>query len=79
MGIITFVVGMAFAYHTWFVVLDSTPWSLFGLVEPHAVGSWRVAALPGKFQDVELAVLQALFYVAPPAAAAVVVAKAFRR
>lgn len=79
MGIITFLIGMAFAYHVWMIVLDSTPWSLFGLLTPHRVGSWGVAALPGRFHDVELAVLQALFYVAPPAVAAIAVAKAFRR
>ena len=89
MGIITFVVGLAFAYHVWAITLDSVPFHLALTTKlyvipwlewvPHKVGSWGVAALPGKFQDVELAVLQALFYVAPPAAAAVVVAKAFRR
>lgn len=78
-GIITFLAGLGIVYHEWMIVLDSTPWSLFGLVEPHVVGSWRVAALPGEWEKVELAVLQALFYVAPPAAAAVVVAKALRR
>lgn len=89
MGIITFVIGLAFAYHVWAITLDSVPFHLVLTTRlylvpwlewaPHQVGSWGVAALPGKFQDVELAVLQALFYVAPPAAAAVVVAKAFRR
>jgi hypothetical protein len=88
-GLITFAVGLAFACHVWAIMLDSLPFHLtlttkFYVVPwlqwaPHQVGSWGVAALPGKFQDVELAVLQALFYVAPPAAAAVVVAKAFRR
>lgn len=78
-GIITFMAGLGIVYHEWMIVLDSTPWSLFGLVEPHVVGSWRVAALPGEWEKVELAVLQALFYVAPPAAAAVAVAKVFRR
>lgn len=78
-GIITFLIGLAFVYHVWMVTLDSVPWSLGGLLDRHVVGSWGVAALPGKFADVELAVLQALFYVAPPAAAAIAVAKVFRR
>ena len=89
MGIITFVIGMAFAWHVWIIVLDSSPFHI-GLTAKlwiipwlewrvHKVGSWGVAALPGKFHDVELAVLQALFYVAPPAVAAIAVAKVFRR
>lgn len=89
MGIITFVIGAAFAFHVWMIVLDSSPFHLLPTLKfyfipwlewrAHEVGSWKVAALPGKFQDVELAVLQALFYVAPPAVAAIAVAKAFRR
>lgn len=78
-GIITFMAGLGIVYHEWMIVLDSVPWSLFGLLEPHVVGSWRVEKLPGEWEKVELAVLQALFYVAPPAAAAVAVAKVFRR
>ncbi|WP_315774846.1 MULTISPECIES: hypothetical protein [unclassified Bradyrhizobium] len=79
LGIITMLSGLGFVFHEWFVVLDSTPWSLLGLLDPHLVGSWGVAKLPGKWEEVELEVFKALFYVAPPAAAAVVVAKAFRR
>jgi hypothetical protein len=89
MGIITFLIGMAFVYHLWLITLDSVPFHLvvtmkFYVVpwlewQNHKVGSWGVAAYPDKFQEVELAVLQALFYVAPPAAAAVAVAKVFRR
>lgn len=78
-GIITFLAGLGIVYHEWMIVLDSTPWSLLGLIEPHVIGSWGVAKLPGEWEKVELAVLQALFYVAPPAAAAVAVAKVFRR
>lgn len=78
-GIITFTIGMAFAYHVWMITLDSVPWSLFGLLEAHRVGSWGVAALPGRFHEVELAVLEALFYVGPPSVALAAVAKAFRR
>lgn len=78
-GIITFLAGLGIVYHEWYIVLDSTPWTLFGIFDPHVIGSWKVAALPGKWEDVELAVLQALFYVAPPAVAAIAVAKAFRR
>lgn len=89
MGIITFLIGIAFVYHVWAITLDSVPFHLVPTMKwyvlpwlewrPHPVGSWDIAALPGKFQDVELAVLQALFYVAPPAAAAIAVAKVFRR
>jgi hypothetical protein len=89
MGIVTFVIGMAFAVHVVGIVGDSfsfhpsltTVWYIVPWIEwvPHRVGSWHVVELPGKFHDVELEVLRALFYVAPPSAAAVVVAKAFRR
>lgn len=89
LGLITFAIGAAFVYHVWQIVGDSSPFhpvltTKFFVVpwlgwESHVVGSWGVAALPGKFQDVELAALQALFYVAPPAAAAIAVAKVFRR
>ncbi len=78
-GIITFMAGLGIVYHEWMIVLDSTPWSLLGVLDPHIVGSWGVSKLPGDWEKVELAVLQALFYVAPPAAAAVAVAKVFRR
>jgi hypothetical protein len=78
-GIITFMAGLGIVYHEWMIVLDSVPWSLFGLFDQHVIGSWRVGKLPGEWEKVELAVLQALFYVAPPAAAAVAVAKVFRR
>lgn len=89
MGIITFLIGLALVWHVWFIVADSSPFLLVLTMkfyvlpwpewQAHKVGSWGVAALPGKFNDVELAVLQALFYVAPPAAAAIAVAKVFRR
>lgn len=88
-GLAAFFIAMAFAFHTIMVVLDSTGWhlspTLHFYVVPwlewtqHTIGSWHVAALPGKFEETEHEVLKALFYVGPPSAAAVVVAKAFRR
>jgi hypothetical protein len=80
---------MMFAYHVSMIVLDSTPWHI-GLTTvwyiipwlewmPHKVGSWGIATLPGKFEETEHAILQALFYVGPPSAALVIAAKAFRR
>ncbi|WP_257164702.1 hypothetical protein [Bradyrhizobium sp. SRS-191] len=78
LGLITVGIGSAFVFHVWFVVLDSTPWSLFGLLEPHKIGSWKVP-MPGDLAQVELEVIRALFYVGPPSAAAIVIAKAFRR
>ncbi len=78
-----------FAYHVSMIVLDSTPWHLLPILkwyflpwlewQPHVVGSWKVAPLPGKFEDTEHAILQALFYVGPPSAALVIASKAFRR
>lgn len=78
LGLITVGIGSAFVFHVWWVVLDSTPWSVPFLAGAHRVGSWGVATL-GKLHDVEIEAIRALFYTAPPAAAAVVVAKAFRK
>lgn len=88
MGIVTFAIGMALAWHVWLVVLDSSPFFpvpklVYGVVpwwdwHTHKVGSWGVETL-GKLHETELAILQALFYVAPPAAALTIAAKAFRR
>lgn len=88
-GLAAFIIAMMFAYHVSMIVLDSTPWHIglttVGYVIPwlqwnaHVVGSWGIATLPGKFEETEHAILQALFYVGPPSAALVIAAKAFRR
>lgn len=88
-GLAGFIIAMAFAYHVVMIVLDSTSWHLVPTFKwyflpwlewsPHIVGSWRIAPLPGKFEETEHAILQALFYVGPPSAALVIAAKAFRR
>lgn len=88
-GLAGFVIAMMFAYHTSMIVLDSTSWHLLPTLKfyflpwlewsPHVVGSWHIATLPGKFEETEHAILQALFYVGPPSAALVIAAKAFRR
>lgn len=88
-GLAGFLIAMAFAFHVLMIVADSTSWHLvptfkFYIIpwlewQPHVVGSWKVATLPGKFEDTEHAILQALFYVGPPSAALVIAAKAFRR
>jgi hypothetical protein len=88
-GLAGFIIAMMFAYHTSMIVLDSTPWHLGFTTAlyiipwlewvPHPVGSWGIATLPGKFEETEHAILQALFYVGPPSAALVIAAKAFRR
>jgi hypothetical protein len=88
-GIAGFIIAMMFAFHVSMIVLDSSPWHI-GLTtlwyvipwlewKAHTVGSWKVAALPGLFEQTEHAILQALFYVGPPSAALVIAAKAFRR
>lgn len=88
-GLAGFIIAMMFAYHTSMIVLDSTPWHI-GLTMkwyifpwlqwlPHVVGSWGISVLPGKFEETEHAILQALFYVGPPSAALVIASKAFRR
>jgi len=88
-GLACFVIAMAFAFHVAMIVMDSTSWHLVPMMkwyilpwlewQPHVVGSWKVATLPGRFEDTEHAILQALFYVGPPSAALVIASKAFRR
>lgn len=88
-GLAGFLIAMAFAYHVLMIVADSTSWHLVPTLkwyvlpwlewQAHVVGSWKVAPLPGKFEETEHAILQALFYVGPPSAALVIAAKAFRR
>lgn len=88
-GLAGFVIAMAFAFHVVMIVLDSSSWHLLPTMKwyvipwlewaPHVVGSWKIAPLPGKFEETEHAILQALFYVGPPSAALAIVAKAFRR
>ncbi len=88
-GIAGFLIATAFAYHVVMIVGDSTSWHLVPTLkfyfipwlewQSHVVGSWKVAPLPGKFEETEHAILQALFYVGPPSAALVIAAKAFRR
>ena len=88
-GLAGFIIAMAFAFHVVMIVMDSTSWHLIPTMkwyilpwlewQPHIVGSWKVATLPGRFEDTEHAILQALFYVGPPSAALVIASKAFRR
>ena len=88
-GIAAFLIALAFAFHVDMIVLDSMPWHLAPTLKwyvvpwlewtPHIVGSWKVAILPGMFEQTEHEILRALFYVGPPSAALVIAAKAFRR
>jgi hypothetical protein len=88
-GLAAFVIAMAFAFHVSLIVMDSTSWHLVPVMkwyvlpwlewQQHVIGSWKVATLPGKFEDTEHEILRALFYVGPPSAAVTLAAKAFRR
>lgn len=88
-GLAGFIIAMAFAFHVVMVVMDSTSWHLIPTMkwyvvpwlewQQHVVGSWKIATLPGKFEDTEHEILKALFYVGPPSAALVIASKAFRR
>ncbi|MGF6426501.1 hypothetical protein [Bradyrhizobium elkanii] len=70
-GLAGFLISMAFAFHVLMIVMDSTSWHLVPTLkwyvlpwlewQPHVVGSWKVATLPGRFEDTEHAILQALF------------------
>lgn len=88
-GLAGFIIAMSFAFHVAMIVMDSTSWHLVPTMkfyilpwlewQAHKVGSWGVAKLPGRFEETEHAILQALFYVGPPSAALVIASKAFRR
>lgn len=88
-GLAGFIIAMAFAYHVAMIVMDSCSWLIVPTLKfyfipwlafiPHQIGSWGIAPLPGKFEETEHAILQALFYVGPPSAALVIASKAFRR
>lgn len=88
-GLAGFVIAMTLAFHVVMIVLDSTSWHLalttkwYALPwlewQVHKIGSWGIAALPGKFEDTEHEILRALFYTGPPSVALATLAKAFRR
>ncbi|MBR0687361.1 hypothetical protein JQ594_15625 [Bradyrhizobium manausense] len=88
-GLAAFVIAMAFAFHVVMIVLDSSSWHLVPTLkwyvlpwlewQAHPVGSWGVAKLPGRFEDTEHEILKALFYVGPPSAGLLALAKAFQR
>lgn len=88
-GIAGFVIAMTFAFYTWLIVMDSTSWHISLTTRlwvipwlewtPHVVGSWKVARLPDDLWATYLKILEALFYVGPPSAAAIIAARAFRR
>lgn len=88
-GLAAFIIAMFFAFHVAMIVLDSTSWHLVPTMKfyvipwlewkQHVVGSWKVSALPGLFEQTEHEILRALFYVGPPSAALVIASKAFRR
>jgi hypothetical protein len=88
-GLAGFVIAMALAWHVVMLVLDSCGWHLVPTLkwyvlpwlewQPHVVGSWKIVALPGRFEDTEHEILKALFYVGPPSAGLLALAKAFQR
>jgi len=75
---------LPFSYHTWQVVLDSSAWHIvigewfLPTFQRHAVGSWRVAALPGLFETTEHAVIQSLFIGAGVAVGGIALIKSLR-
>lgn len=88
-GLIAFTFGIILSFYASQIVLDSVAWhpsiTLHYSVVPwlewvaHKPGTWKVAALPPKWEDAVIEIMKSLFYVGPPSAAAVAVAKVFRR
>ena len=88
-GILSFLIGLGVVFHTWLVVGDSTGWNLvpvwhWGFIPWlewawHQPGTWGIKVLPGMFEQTEHNVISALFYTAPPATAAVTIARMFRK
>lgn len=66
--------------HWWFVLLDSVPFYVPLLMdEVHKVGSWHVAAPPGRWADTYFMIIQSYFIGGPAIAGTALLAKAFRR
>lgn len=84
MTIMMAIILAPLVWHEWQVVLDSSRWipvwdGWLPSVREHAVGSWRVPALPDPWGTVELAILQSFFIGASAAVGVVAAIKAIRR
>jgi hypothetical protein len=71
-------------WHEWQVVLDSSRWVIvwegwYPWIAEHAVGTWKVAALPGSWDNTELAILQSFFIGATASATAVAAIRAIKK
>jgi len=68
------------AIHWWFVLLDSVPFFVpYFMDKAHKVGSWKVAAPPGKWADTYHMIIGSFFIAAPSIAGISILARMFRR
>lgn len=84
MTIMMAIILAPFVWHEWQVVLDSSRWipmwsGWYPTIGEHAVGTWRIPALPDPWGTVELAIFQSFFIGASAATATVAMIKAIKR
>lgn len=78
------VILTPFVWHEWQVVLDSSRWvpgwsGWLPIIKEHAVGTWKIPALPDPWGTVELAIFQSFFIGASAATATVAAIRAIKR
>lgn len=84
MTIMMTVILLPLVWHEWQVVLDSSRWVFvwdgwYPWIGEHAIGSWKVAELPGAWANVELAIFQSFFIGAAAATGMIAAIKAIKR
>lgn len=68
------------AVHWWFVLMDSVPFYLpYIQAAPHIVGSWHIAAPPGRWADAYFRIIDSFFIAAPAIVGVKMLADAFKR
>lgn len=84
MTIMMTIILAPFVWHEWQVVLDSSRWipaweGWYPVIIEHAVGTWKIPALPDPWGTVELAIFQSFFIGASAAVATVAAIRAIKR
>lgn len=68
------------AIHWWFVLMDSVPFYIpYLMTVTHKVGSWGIAAPPGRWADAYFRIIDSFFIAAPAIVGVKMLADAFRR